>query len=130
MEALIITALYTIAIVIVVGVVGSMLRRIGYSWWFSLLLFVPIANIVSLFLLAVKQWPIERDLARLRLIAEESVDIDADIESVISHAIRCEKKRQWDQAISLYNFAAEVGNNPQVKQYALESTRRLKTETP
>lgn len=36
--------------------------RAGYSWALGLLMLVPIANIVMLFVLAFAEWPIEREL--------------------------------------------------------------------
>lgn len=36
--------------------------KTGYSWALGLLMLVPIANIVMLFILAFAEWPIEREL--------------------------------------------------------------------
>jgi hypothetical protein len=36
--------------------------KAGYCWALGLLMFVPIANIVMLFVLAFAEWPIQREL--------------------------------------------------------------------
>lgn len=36
--------------------------KTGYSWTLGLLILVPIANIVMLFVLAFAEWPIQREL--------------------------------------------------------------------
>jgi hypothetical protein len=36
--------------------------KAGYSWALGLLMLVPIANIIMLFVLAFAEWPIEREL--------------------------------------------------------------------
>lgn len=40
--------------------------KAGYSWVLGLLMIVPIANIIMLFLLAFGDWPIYRELRQLR----------------------------------------------------------------
>lgn len=54
---------YAAMLAAVVWLYGTIARKAGYSFWYALLLFVPIANIVFLILFAVKEWPIE---ARVR----------------------------------------------------------------
>ena len=125
MTDLIPIVLFALVIAIIVGVWGSILRRIGYSWWTALLQLVPFVNLVALMAVAAKQWPIERELARLRLISGESVDIESDIESVMSFAIVCEQKREWERAASLYNLAADKSTDEKVKQYATECAQRI-----
>jgi len=41
-------------------------RKAGYSGWYALLCFVPLANIVVLLMFVFKEWPIERELRALR----------------------------------------------------------------
>ena len=36
--------------------------RAGYSWALGLLMLVPIANIIMLFVLAFAEWPVQREL--------------------------------------------------------------------
>jgi len=40
--------------------------KVGYSWALGLLMLVPIANIIMLFVLAFAEWPIERELRSFR----------------------------------------------------------------
>ncbi|MFC1793376.1 hypothetical protein ACFL3Q_07295 [Planctomycetota bacterium] len=40
--------------------------KAGYSWALGLLMLVPIANIVMLFVLAFAEWPIQRELRSYR----------------------------------------------------------------
>jgi hypothetical protein len=40
--------------------------KAGYSWALGLLMLVPIANIVMLFVLAFAEWPIQRELRSFR----------------------------------------------------------------
>ena len=43
--------------------------KAGYSGARSLLLFIPIVNLIIIIMLAFSQWPIERELAQLRQMA-------------------------------------------------------------
>ncbi len=89
------------------------------------MLLVPGVNLIALLVLATKEWPVERELARLRLLAGESKDTDADIDSVMSLAIAQEQKRKWDRALSLYRLAAERSSDARLKEYATECAQRL-----
>ena len=40
--------------------------KAGYSWALGLLMLVPIANIIMLFVLAFAEWPIQRELRSFR----------------------------------------------------------------
>jgi len=40
--------------------------KAGFSWVLGLLILVPIANIVILFVLAFAEWPVERELRSFR----------------------------------------------------------------
>ena len=40
--------------------------RAGYSWALGLLMLVPIANIIMLFVLAFAEWPVQRELRSYR----------------------------------------------------------------
>ncbi len=41
-------------------------RKTGYSWALGLLMLVPIANILMIFVLAFGDWPVRRELRQLR----------------------------------------------------------------
>ncbi len=40
--------------------------KTGYSWALGLLMLVPIANIIMLFVLAFAEWPVQRELRSYR----------------------------------------------------------------
>ena len=52
--------------IIQVLVFCKIFSKTGYSWALGLLMLVPIANIVMLFVLAFAEWPIERELNSYR----------------------------------------------------------------
>jgi len=39
--------------------------KAGYCWAYGLLMFIPIANVIMIFMLAFGEWPIQRQLRRL-----------------------------------------------------------------
>jgi len=51
-----------IMFVIQILVFCKIFSKTGFSWAFGLLMLVPIANLVMLFVLAFAEWPIEREL--------------------------------------------------------------------
>lgn len=55
-----------IAAVLVVLPFWRIFSKAGYSGAMSLLMLVPLANIVMLFVLAFSEWPAERELNQLR----------------------------------------------------------------
>lgn len=44
-------------IVLVVWVYGRILNKAGYSRWWVLLLFVPLVNLIMIWVFAFAQWP-------------------------------------------------------------------------
>jgi hypothetical protein len=117
--------LIALAAAIVVGMASNLLSRVGYSWWYAFLILIPFYGFFVLLVFALREWPIERKLARLRLIAGESGDIDSDIEMVTSLAIAHEQNGQWNEAITLYNLVFDKSMDSKVKQYATECIARL-----
>src|SRR5208283_3803455 len=47
-------------VLIVLAPVIRILRKAGYSPWYSLLLFVPIVNIVMIYVFAFSTWPVDK----------------------------------------------------------------------
>jgi len=45
---------------------GTIFKKAGYSPWFALLMFVPIANLVWILVFAFSKWPIQQELENLR----------------------------------------------------------------
>jgi hypothetical protein len=60
----ILTSLIVIAIKVLIFC--KIFSRAGYSWALGLLMLVPIANIIMLFVLAFGDWPIQRELRLLK----------------------------------------------------------------
>lgn len=48
-------------VALIVYPVGKILRRVGLSPFWSLLAFVPVLNILGLWILALTDWPKQRD---------------------------------------------------------------------
>ena len=55
-----------ITVVIQILVFCKIFSKTGYSWALGLLMLVPIANLIMLFVLAFAEWPIERELRSFR----------------------------------------------------------------
>ncbi len=59
--------LFCLAMVILSIVIWcKIFAKAGYGWAFGLLMLVPIANLVMLFVLAFGDWPIQRQLRMLQ----------------------------------------------------------------
>ncbi len=57
---------YAVLLIILVVAYVRILHQAGYSGWWLLIGFVPIANIVMFFVFAFKTWPVRRELEQLR----------------------------------------------------------------
>lgn len=55
-----------IAIAIKVLIFCKVFGKAGYSWALGLLMLVPIANIIMAFFLAFADWPVRKELRRLK----------------------------------------------------------------
>jgi hypothetical protein len=55
-----------IAVAIKVLIFCKIFSKAGYSWAFGLLILVPIANIIMAFYLAFADWPVQKEIRRLR----------------------------------------------------------------
>lgn len=58
--------LYVAIIVFAFYVYSRIVKKAGYPWPWIFIMFVPIVNIVMFLIFALKEWPIERELARTR----------------------------------------------------------------
>jgi hypothetical protein len=59
-------------IVFMLFVYGRIFCKAGYSRWISLTMFVPLVNIGVLIWFAFAEWPIIKELGRLRLTTQSS----------------------------------------------------------
>jgi hypothetical protein len=51
---------FVVMVAVVLYPVGRILNRIGLSPFWSLLIFVPVVNLIALWVLAFSGWPLER----------------------------------------------------------------------
>ena len=70
--------LITFGVLVALGIVMvkalvccKIFARAGYCWVLGLLMFVPIANIIMVFVLAFSEWPIQRRLRRLEQLQKQ-----------------------------------------------------------
>ncbi len=55
-----------IAVAIKVLIFCKIFSKAGYSWAFGLLILVPIANIIMAFYIAFADWPVQKELRKLK----------------------------------------------------------------
>lgn len=58
--------LYLVMFSVFVWADVRIIRRAGYSGWWFLIGLIPLVNLVLFLVFAFKEWPIQRELARLR----------------------------------------------------------------
>ncbi len=63
---LFVLAFYVLLIAFMVFVAGTIFRKAGYSFWFGLLMLVPIGNFIWLLIFAFSKWPIQHELEMYR----------------------------------------------------------------
>ena len=51
---------FVVMVAVVLYPIGRILRRLGISPFWSLLVFIPLVNLISLWVLAFSNWPAER----------------------------------------------------------------------
>jgi hypothetical protein len=52
--------LFIVVVVAIVYPIGRILRRLGFSPFWSVLVFIPLVNLLSLWILAFSDWPSPR----------------------------------------------------------------------
>lgn len=58
--------LYAAIVIFGLYVYSRIVKKAGYPWPWIFIMFVPVVNIVMFCIFALKEWPIERELARTR----------------------------------------------------------------
>jgi hypothetical protein len=80
---------------------GAIWLRAGYSKSFSIvasvLMLVPLANLVMFIVLITKEWPVHKELRALRIRCGEATEQDAF--DLLCEAIRLESKDKIDEAL-------------------------------
>jgi uncharacterized membrane protein YhaH (DUF805 family) len=65
-----VSALIVLSLVLTIVYIWAyvrIIRRAGYSGWWILIGLVPVVNVVMFLVFAFKEWPIQRELALLRM---------------------------------------------------------------
>jgi hypothetical protein len=74
-DALVVFIVIAVALTVLISLIAALVktwincmvfRKAGYSWAWGLLTLVPIANIILPFVLALGDWPIRKELRRLK----------------------------------------------------------------
>ena len=79
----------------------TIFARAGYSQWLSLLVLIPLAGLpIVLFILAVRKWPIQREVSELRIRCGSGNKEDAYF--LLSEGIRFEVKGKYEEAQALW----------------------------
>jgi hypothetical protein len=80
---------------------GAVWVRAGYSKVFSILasvlMLIPLANLVMFIILITKEWPVHKELRTLRIRCGEGTESDAF--DLLCEAIRFESKNKVDEAL-------------------------------
>ncbi len=66
--------IFAIMIVVILVPASKILRKMGYSGWWSLLYFAPLGPIIGLWILATSKWPLEE-----RAEAAKAEPLKADV---------------------------------------------------
>jgi len=53
--------IFVVMVAVVLYPTGRILRRLGLSPFWSLLVFIPLVNLIFLWVLAFSEWPLEKD---------------------------------------------------------------------
>jgi uncharacterized membrane protein YhaH (DUF805 family) len=82
MEGLLVVSLILCAYFVVGFPISQVLHRIGFSRWWALLWFIPFINVVGLWMVAFRKWPI--DAAQKASNLEWSADEDGREAAAVS----------------------------------------------
>jgi hypothetical protein len=74
--------------------------KTGYSGWLGVLMIVPVVNVVAFFVLAAREWPIQREVRDLRIRCGSGTEEDAY--SLIREGSRLEAKGKSHEALRRY----------------------------
>jgi len=64
--ALLVAFVVLVVIAIKLLIICKIFSKAGYSWALGLLMLIPIINIIMAFFLAFADWPVQRELRRLK----------------------------------------------------------------
>jgi hypothetical protein len=125
------TILYLITIAVCLGVTAVIFQKAGYSRIYTLLMLIPIVNLVWLVIFAASDWPVLREVSRRRLEAGEAADADA--QRILSFATRLDQRGEWDSAVRLYDLitrslpGTEIANDAAVLRRSVTEKQQAAT---
>jgi hypothetical protein len=99
----------------------EILRKAGFPRWIAL--FIPLTGFIGLAVFAFIEWPVERELAWLRLKAGEPAD-DA-LELIERHAVHLERSGEWKRAAEVYRELARRAPADENAEYYRNCVKRL-----
>jgi hypothetical protein len=87
-------------IVLFIAAWAALFAKAGFSPWLSLLMIVPIANLVMLFIFIVGEWPIQREIRNNRI--RWGLGTEEDAYSLLGEAVKHEVKGDIENALLKY----------------------------
>ena len=107
--------------VLIVVCFMAIASRAGYSWFWGLIALIPIVDLIALFVFAFNEWPIQRELARLRL--------EHEFPAMRNDAKACEQTGDIYGAISICErLVIQLGQHPDAA-FAKQELARLRALT-
>lgn len=113
--ALVIAALWSAWLVV---------RKAGYSGWQTLLIFVPVANLVWLVAFASTDWPVERELAIARVGLRRASRREEEL--AFNTALRCQRRGRHERAQDIYALLAQNAAQPELVNCARAALQTLR----
>jgi predicted PurR-regulated permease PerM len=100
----------------------EMLHKAGFSRWIAL--FIPFTAFIGLAIFAFIEWPIQRELAWLRL--KTGMLSPELIPSVERYALELERRGEWKQAAEVYEHLSNIPSLEDNADYYRNCVKRLK----
>ena len=111
-------------VVLIFYVPAEILHKAGFSRWYALLMLIPPVGLVGLAIFAFTEWPVERELAWLRLKSGEPT---ADTISLVErHAVELERRGEWKKAAEVYTKLSQKAPLDENAEYYRNCVDRLK----
>ena len=111
------------SLVLFAVVFAAIFRQAGHSGWYGILILIPLINVIAVIVLALQEWPIRRELCRLRLVVGEGTEEDAS--SVLGQAAAFERLDEHQRAVSLYELVADKMRGQPIAEEASTNLQRL-----
>jgi hypothetical protein len=112
-----------LVVVIFVGFWICVFRKAGFSFWWGVLMPIPVVNFIPVCIFVFREWPIQKELARLR--TQCGVADEGDAYLVLRDALQLELQGKTLEALLKYQEIATrfhdttVGNDAEKSVAAL-----------